>query len=38
LPAIAGMGIERLRDAKCLNRLYVEGVGDDVVERYSVTG
>jgi len=38
LPAIAGMGIERLRDAKCLNRLYVEDVGDDVVERYTVTG
>ncbi len=38
LPAIAGMGIERLRDANCLNRLYVECVGDDIVERYSVTG
>ncbi|NKB21156.1 MAG: bifunctional diaminohydroxyphosphoribosylaminopyrimidine deaminase/5-amino-6-(5-phosphoribosylamino)uracil reductase RibD [Alphaproteobacteria bacterium] len=38
LPAIAEMGIERLRDAKCINRLYVESVGDDVVERYSVTG
>jgi len=38
LHAIAGMGIERLQDAKCFNRLYVEGVGDDVVESYSVIG
>ncbi len=38
LPAIAGIGIERLIDAKRMNRLYVEGIGDDVVERYSLTG
>lgn len=34
LPAIAGMGIERLQDVKRLNRLYVDNVGDDIVERF----
>ena len=38
LPAIAGMGIERLQDAKFVNRLYVGRAGDDFVERYILTG
>ena len=38
LPAIADMGIDRLQDAICMKTLYVERVGDDFVEQYSLTG
>ena len=38
LPAIAGMGIERLQDAINMKTHYVERVGDDFVEQYSLTG
>lgn len=38
LPAIAGMGINRMQDAICMKTLYVERVGDDFVEQYSLTG
>ena len=38
LPAIAGMGIERLRDAISMKTHYVERVGDDFIEQYRLTG
>ena len=38
LPAIAGLGIERLQDAICMKTHYVERVGEDFVEQYSLTG
>jgi len=38
LPAIGGMGVECLQDAICMKTHYVERVGDDFIEQYSLIG
>tara|TARA_Y100001934_G_scaffold132054_1_gene160125 strand:- start:1258 stop:2370 length:1113 start_codon:yes stop_codon:yes gene_type:complete len=34
LPAIGGLGIEKMRSAQCLEKISFDYVGDDIVERY----
>jgi len=38
LPAIAGMGIEEIQETKRMSRVFSYIVGDDVIERYKITG
>ena len=38
LPAIAGMGIEEMQETKRMSRVLSDIVGDDVIERYKITG
>ncbi len=38
LPAIAGLGADKLDDVPAARRISVEPMGEDVVERYSLTG
>lgn len=37
-PAIAGMGIEEMQETRRMSRIFLDSVGDDVVERYKLTG